>query len=118
MILVYPTVEHNFNPLRVIQSRYYFNKIFGKNDFELPVLSTNYYDYEKKNQNTFNILNNIKGDNLHRVYPHEHFCNTEIKNKCITNDKVNLFYYDDNHLSREGSKYLIKDIVNIIKASK
>lgn len=118
IIIIYPVAEHNFNPQRVIQSRYYLHKIYGKNNFELPILSTNYIDYKKKSQNVFNILNNIKGDNLHRVYPHEHFCNTEIKNKCIANNKSDLFYYDDNHLSREGSKYVIKDIINIIKTSK
>jgi hypothetical protein len=117
-IIVYPVPEHNFNPQRVVQSRYYFHKIFGHSDFELPILSTNYIDFKNKNQNVFNILNNIKGDNLYRVYPHEHFCDTEIKNKCITNTKSNFFYYDDIHMSREGSKYVVKDIVNIIKTSK
>jgi peptidoglycan/LPS O-acetylase OafA/YrhL len=118
IIIVYPVVEHNFNPQQVIQSRYYFHKVFGKNNFQLPILSTNYIDYKKKSENVFNILNNIKADNLHRVYPHEHFCDTEIKNKCIANDKSILFYYDDNHLSRHGSKYVIKDIINLIKTSK
>jgi peptidoglycan/LPS O-acetylase OafA/YrhL len=118
VIILYPVVEHDFNIQRVISSRYSFNKIFGKNNFEMPILSTNYDDYKIKNQNIFDILNNIKGEGLYRIYPHKYLCNTEIKNKCIANNKENIFYYDENHLSREGSKYLMKDLVNIIKASK
>ena len=118
IIIIYPVPEYNFNPSAVIQSRYIFHKIFGKNNFELPILSINYSEYKKKSQNVFNILNNIKGDNVYKVYPHKHFCATEIKDKCITNNKSNIFYYDNNHLSREGSKYIVKDIINIIKTNK
>ena len=39
-----------------------------------------------------------KKSNVFRVYPHQLFCNKQIKNRCIANDK-NIFYFDDDHLS-------------------
>ena len=36
-------------------------------------------------------------------------------NKCVANNEKYLFYYDDDHLSYEGSKYLVSDIIKKIK---
>jgi hypothetical protein len=53
--------------------------------------------------------------NVHRVYPHKSFCNTTVINKCVANNKEHLFYYDNNHLSLEGSKYIVNDIMKLIQ---
>jgi hypothetical protein len=36
-------------------------------------------------------------------------------NRCVANNKEHLFYYDDDHLSLEGSRYVVNDIMKVIK---
>ena len=79
------------------------------------MLSTNYDIYKKRNKLILEILDGIDGPNVYRVYSNFFFCNTVIKNRCIVNNKKHLFYYDHNHLSTEGSKYIVNDILRIIK---
>ena len=55
---------------------------------------------------------------MFRVYPHEFFCNTKLRNKCIANDEENIFYYDDDHLSKFGSEIVVNEIMEIIKKIK
>jgi hypothetical protein len=90
------------------------NYIF-KNNKEIPIISTSYEVYKKRNQITFDILDNIQGPNVYRVYPHKSFCNTVIMNRCVANNKEHIFYYDEDHLSLEGSKYVVSDIMKAIQ---
>ena len=69
----------------------------------------------KRNKLIFEILDGIHGPNVYRVYPSDFFCNIVIKNRCIVNNQKHLFYYDHNHLSTEGSKYIVNDILRRIK---
>ena len=57
----------------------------------------------------------FKNKNIHRIYPHKIFCDKQIKNRCITHDDKNIFYDDDNHLSRSGTKMLSEEILKTIK---
>ena len=85
------------------------------NDDDIPIFSTNYDLYKKRNRLIFKTLDSIKGNNVYRVYPHKHFCDNQIKNECVTNSTDTLYYYDNNHLSLQGSKFVVKDIIEIIK---
>ena len=62
---------------------------------------------------------NVEDPNVYRVYPHHYLCNTRLKGRCIANDEKNIFYYDDDHLSIQGSKMInnliIKKIKKIVK---
>jgi hypothetical protein len=64
----------------------------------------------KKIINLYLILDSLQNPNIYRVYPHKLFCNKQIKNKCLANDKKNLFYYDNNHLSIKGSDFVVDEI--------
>jgi hypothetical protein len=114
LILVYPVPEMGFNVPRTITRIntlfYYLN-----NKTEIPILTGSYEVYKNRNKMIFETLDSIQGPNVYRVYPHKSFCNTEIVNRCVANNKEHLFYYDDNHLSLEGSKYVVKDIMKVIK---
>jgi len=115
VILVYPVPESAFDVPRLI-----YNKsinFFGSNvkDDDIPILSTSYDIYKKRNKLIFETLDSIQNDNIYRVYPHKHFCDNQIKNRCVTNSKDTLYYYDDDHLSLLGSTFIVKDIVDIIK---
>jgi len=114
LILVYPVPEMGFDlPKKIIKKNtifYYLN-----NKTEIPILAGSYEVYKNRNKIIFETLDSIQGSNVYRVYPHKSFCNTVIVNRCVANNKEHLFYYDDDHLSLEGSRYVVKDIMKVIK---
>jgi peptidoglycan/LPS O-acetylase OafA/YrhL len=119
LILVYPVPELDFNPARLIlkNNLNIINKL-KKQNIDIPIYSFSYDIYKKRNKKIFEVLDNIHEPNIYRVYPDKFFCNTVINNRCIANSKEYLFYYDDEHLSFEGSKYIVDDIIKIIKQNK
>jgi peptidoglycan/LPS O-acetylase OafA/YrhL len=114
LILVYPVPEMGFNPLALLTRKHIYSKIINKK-LEVPILSGSYDVYMERNKIIFNTLDKFQNSNIYRVYPHKHFCNTLIKNRCVANNKMHLFYADDDHLSLEGSKYIVNDIIKIIQ---
>jgi peptidoglycan/LPS O-acetylase OafA/YrhL len=122
IILVYPVPVIGFDVPRAVIGKY-LNikdklKTRNKNNLNIPILGTSYEIYKKQNKIIFDILDNIQGNNIYRIYPDKYFCNRPIKNLCVVNDKENLFYYDHNHLSLEGSKYIVRDVMKIIQEIK
>ena len=113
LIIVYPVPEMAFNVPTLLNQKYLYSKILNR-ELEVPILTSSYDVYKKRNKIIFNVLDNIQHPNLYRVYPHESFCNTKILNRCLANDEDHLFYYDDDHLSLEGSKYIVNDIIKVI----
>ena len=114
LILVYPVPEIGFHvPKLVIQNKAFFYLL--NNKIEIPILSVSYDVFKNRNKIIFETLDSIKGPNVYRVFPHKSFCNTVIINRCVTNNKEHLFYYDDDHLSLEGSKYIVNDIMKAIQ---
>ena len=66
--------------------------------------------FTKRTKSSFELLDSIKGDNIYRVYPHTLFCDTTIKDRCVTHDDKNIFYADDDHPSIKGSE-MINDLI-------
>ena len=116
LILVYPVVELNFIPNRLLYRKYLFDNNFNINS--IPILSVSYDLYKKRHRLIYEILDNIQSPNIHRVYPHKLFCNKRLDDKCVANDENNIFYYDDNHLSIRGSEFVVDEIMNKIKEIK
>lgn len=114
LIIVYSIPEMNSNVPRLMLREILFNKTESRS--VLPILTTNYYDFIKRNYKVNETLNSFQDLDVHRVYPELFFCNTIIKNECIANDEKDLFYYDSHHLSLQGSKYIVDSILNIIKS--
>jgi hypothetical protein len=83
-----------------------------------PIVSVSYDIYLERHKMIFKILDSIESDNIYRIYPHKSFCNTLIINRCIGNNSEHLFYYDNNHLSIAGSKYITDEISKTIKKIK
>ena len=52
--------------------------------------NTSYEVYKKKKNEVLKYLD-IK-ETVYRVYPHKLFCNTKIKNRCITHDDKNFLF--------------------------
>jgi peptidoglycan/LPS O-acetylase OafA/YrhL len=114
LILIYPVPEMGFDVPRLFATKYLFSKIFDKK-LDSYILSSGYDVYRNRNKMIFDTLDSIEGPNVYRLFPHKYFCNTVIVNRCIANNNEHLFYYDDNHLSLEGSKYVVNDIIKIIE---
>lgn len=115
LILVYPVPEMGFQPYKLLYSQYVKKKLFNRIQDFPPILSGSYEVYKKRNKIVFEILDSVQHQNIYRVYPHTHFCNKQLKNRCVSNDKENIFYRDDDHLSLYGSKFIVMDILKIIK---
>lgn len=111
LIIIYPipTVGWNLparmNSLLIGASEDEISSVLEKN--AITTSSSVYYDRAKS---TFSMLDSLSHPNIHRVYPHKIFCDTAIKGRCITHDKDNLYYFDDDHLSKSGA-YLVADIL-------
>jgi len=113
VILIYPVPEIGFSPVKKISNDLRKNKtIYGKEKF--PILSISYDVFKKRNSKVFRTLDKVIHKNLHRIYPHLKFCNTILKSRCVTNDKNNIYYWDDDHLSLDGSKFVVSEIINKI----
>lgn len=101
--LIYPIPEVGWDVPRQILKY----KIHGIND-QVSTSASNYY---KRSSEVINIFDNLPDvNNLHRIYPDNIFCNTELENRCITELAGELLYFDDDHLTTAGAKLLTKVI--------
>ena len=67
------------------------------------------------------MFDSIISENIFRVFPSNLFCNTSIKERCITHDDDDIFYSDNNHPSTKGAEMinnLIIKKIEIIESSK
>ena len=108
IILMYPIPEVGWDPNKKIYNQWVKQK-FTKN-FNLINVTTSYEVYKDRAKSSFELLDSIQGDNIYRVYPHTLFCNTTIKNRCVTHDDKNIFYADTTHPSLKGAE-MINDLI-------
>ena len=73
-------------------------------------ITTSYEVYKDRTQSSFELLDSIKDENIYRVYPHTLFCDTLIKDRCVTHADKSIFYFDDNHPSLKGAE-MINDLI-------
>ena len=113
LILVYPVPEMGFNVPRLLYSKFLKKK--NIDNYLTPITHGSYELFKKRNKLIFEILDSVQSPNIYRVYPHKFFCNTTIKDRCVANDKENIFYYDDDHLSIQGSKFVVNEMMKVIE---
>jgi peptidoglycan/LPS O-acetylase OafA/YrhL len=107
VILIYPIPEVGLNPKRKIFVN--LDNKFSKEHI-LDYFTTSYEVYKKRTKSSFDLLDSIQGENIYRVYPHTLFCDTIIKDRCVTHDDKNIFYADDDHPSLKGAE-MINDLI-------
>lgn len=100
VILVYPIPEVGFDISTKLKNKFFSNKL----------LDTSFDVFKERTKSSFELLDSIQGENIYRVYPHTLFCDTTIKNRCVTHEDKNIFYSDDNHPSIKGSE-MINDLI-------
>jgi len=111
IILVYPIPEVGYS---VPSKLNIFFKTLPRNAMASikvsEYITTSFEVYKNRTLSSFELLDSIQGNNIHRVYPHTLFCNTRIKNRCLTHDDRNIFYMDDDHPSIKGAE-MINDLI-------
>ena len=111
IILIYPIPEAGKDVPKNIFLQLINKKDMFSSDFSnLKDTTTPYNAYKIKAKSSFELLDSIQGDNIYRVYPHTLFCNTNIKNRCVTHDDKYIFYSDNNHPSTKGVE-MINDLI-------
>ena len=113
IILVYPIPEIGWNPNMKIHTQW-INSNFS-NNFVLENITTSYQVYLDRAKSSFELLDSIKNDNIHRVYPHKLFCDLIIKGRCVTHNDKYIFYSDDDHPSWKGAEMINKLIIKEIE---
>lgn len=115
IILIYPVPEMTLNAGRKLLNKFILNRQeFEKIVYKENFFSTSFDSYLKRTKTSFDMLDSIVGKNISRIYPHEIFCNTFLKNKCVAHSDKNLFYFDSNHLTKKGSELINKIIIKKI----
>ena len=107
VILVYPMPEVGISVPKVIKSSLININI---ELFRDGLFTTSYEIYKNRTKSSFELLDSIQGENIYRVYPHSLFCDTIMKDRCVTHDDKNIFYSDNNHPSLKGSA-MINDLI-------
>jgi len=107
VVLVYPIPEAGwYVPEYVIKQM----RIGGNNNHTL--LSS----YNNRNNDVFEVFNNVDSNKLFRVLPAKTFCN-KLENKCYLSDDKGVYYRDDDHLSAYGAKLLAPSILKEVSKS-
>jgi peptidoglycan/LPS O-acetylase OafA/YrhL len=112
IILIYPipevgwNVPNKLNNIFLKKSKNVNKKNLNINEY----ITTSYQVYKNRTKSSFELLDSIQGENIYRVYPHTLFCDTAIKDRCITHNNQDIFYLDDNHPSIKGSE-MINDLI-------
>ena len=99
-----PFIRYDNNVLREIKNYFFKNR-------EIKIVSIEFSDFLEKNKIITNFFSSIKHPNFYRVYTYDLFCNTELKNKCIFNNKNNIFIYDSTHPTLAGSEIISNKIM-------
>ena len=102
IVLIYPIPEVGWDlPKKISRDA---NK-FSENT-DLKYITTSFKVYKERTKSSFELLDSIQSNNIYRVYPHTLFCDSTIKDRCITHDDVNIFYTDYDHPSTKGAEMI------------
>ena len=116
VILIYPIPEVGWDINQKLYNRLP-KKSASKERYLKPknYITTSYDVYKDRTKLSFELLNTIQDENIYRVYPHKLFCNTTIKDRCLTHDNKNIFYADYSHPSSKGAEMINNEIIKKIE---
>ena len=102
LILIYPIPELGYFPLEP-----YLYKFYNQND-EITYAFSYWEKYSSEINNLFNQINSNK---LIKIYPEKIFCNSIFANKCTSSNNGIFYYWDDDHLTRDGARLVLEAIL-------
>jgi len=115
VVLVYPLVEAGWNiPDRLSRLRP-ADPLDWKDWLRDNPVTISAVRYRQRTASSFEALDSVVHPRLHRVYPHELFCDTEIPGRCVTHDLERLYYADDDHPSARGAEIINGRIIEAIR---
>ena len=109
VILIYPIPEQGWD----IPTRKAKQLLFDERNTNLSIKSEVVSNRNNEIVAIFNKLGDRK--NLSRVYPTKILCDTYIKERCISELNNVSLYYDDDHLSNEGAKLVVDEVMKFVK---
>ena len=112
VILVYPIPAAKFDVVKKIMNEVPKNNFKATQYLNENKITTHYSNYLKRNKRVINFFENIKHQNLYKVYPDKIFCDKVVEKKCYTHEGKDIFYSDHHHLSFSGAEKLAKKIFN------
>ena len=118
IILIYPIPPVGFDVTKKLFDNYRWNKENFDEFIRKSPITTSNKNFDKWAKNSYKILDSIEHNNLYRIIPQNLFCNVQIKNRCLLHDTKDVFYIDNNHLSKAGNKKIINLIfkkINLIE---
>jgi hypothetical protein len=110
IILVYPIPEVGWDIPRLNFKRY-----MRGIDVVSSNVSTSYERFKIRNEFVNNLLDNLDTKNIFRVRPENLFCNTFIRDRCVAQINGVPLYFDSNHLSNEGARLIVDEVMKLIK---
>ena len=114
VVLVYPVPEVGWDVP---------DEIFRRAFLQVPSwplnnpVTTSTQRYFERTASSFKSLDAIQGENVVRIYPHELFCSETPGGRCITHSDTEIYYSDDDHLSKAGNRLLTDLIFDKLTAS-
>ena len=120
VILVYPIPETGWNiPETYTKVRASEDHDLVKNYFAAGGITTSYTNFKLRTKEAYSLLDRIpESKNTLKIYPEKIFCNSKIPNRCITHDQLQLYYSDDNHLSKNGARLVVVELLKKVASSK
>jgi len=109
LILIYPIPELGYYPLEP-----YLYKFYDLND-EITYDIGYWKEYSKEVNNT---LNGLTDKELLKINSEEIFCNSFFLNSCTSSFNGTFYYYDDDHLTRDGARLVVDEILKYLDSTK
>jgi hypothetical protein len=80
-------------------------------------IDTSLHVFNTRNEAAYEVLDNVVGDNVLRIYPAESLCRRDTA-RCITHTRDVVYYSDNDHLTRAGAELVLSGAINILTEQK
>jgi len=111
VIIIYPVPILDFYPQKKLFDLYISDKEnFSKNFKDKPFFIS-FSDFKIYAKKSHDLLNSINHPNLIKIYTHEIFCD-ELSDTCKAHNENEIFYIDEDHLSKFGNNKIVDQIFN------
>jgi peptidoglycan/LPS O-acetylase OafA/YrhL len=110
-LVLYPIPEVGWTPARLNLD------VIAAGNEPPSAISTSWSRYRERNAAAERILNSIDSPNLRRSRPEELLCNTTLKDRCVVQVNGQLYYADDDHLSMQGARLVVDDLMRKIRSN-
>ena len=113
VIIAYPIPEVGWDAPRYLARREMLRQRRGGED---ATGSTSLAVFAERNKATFAMLDSLgTHPRLSRVYPHQAFCDRPLPGRCVFQRGHASLYTDDNHVSLDGARLLVPEIVAALR---